>query len=305
VILVALELASGGELFDFLSYTGAFEDQIARSYFRQLVSGLSACHSAGIVHRDLKPGLCCELIWFLCVFSTPTLYLYLKLNACAENIALSSDFVLKIIDFGLSAPNLAARSLITPCGTTAYMAPEIFNRQPYNGASTDIFAAGVVLFVSLAGFPPFQKASPADWWFHKLCTQQHDLFWQAHSRTAYFSPNAKDLLVRMLEPDPAKRITLEDVVAHPWFNGPTLECEFCLLITDCARSIHRFDCPVHLRCRMTWLVAKLILILKNKRKLCVVEPRMRPLLPTELIAVLMIRLKRRFQNCCHRCAAMN
>ena len=68
VILVVLELATGGELFEFLSFTGCFEEAIARTYFHQLIAGVGYCHSKGVVHRDLKP----------------------------ENLLLDSSFVLKV-----------------------------------------------------------------------------------------------------------------------------------------------------------------------------------------------------------------
>ena len=55
VILVVLELATGGELFDFLAFTGPFEETIARAYFHQLIAGIAHCHSAGYAHRDIKP----------------------------------------------------------------------------------------------------------------------------------------------------------------------------------------------------------------------------------------------------------
>ena len=57
---------------------------------------------------------------------------------------------------------------------------------------------------------------------HRLSTQQHSLFWEAHCRTAFFSQPAKDLLNKMLEPDPEKRITLEGILAHPWYTGAVL-----------------------------------------------------------------------------------
>lgn len=95
-----LELAAGGELFDFIAMSGAFDEPTARYYFRQFMEGLAFCHEKGIAHRDLKP----------------------------ENLLLDSQFVLKIADFGFAAP-VAGKDgqgyLFTKLGTQNYMAPEI------------------------------------------------------------------------------------------------------------------------------------------------------------------------------------
>jgi len=74
----------------------------------------------------------------------------------------------------------------------------------------------------LAGFPPFQKPSNSDWWFNKLNNNKHALFWQAHSRSAYFSDATKDFINKILNPDPAKRISIADMKKHPWWKGPTV-----------------------------------------------------------------------------------
>lgn len=190
--LIVIEYAAGGELFDFLMVTGAFSERIARTYFAQLVNGLDACHSMGVAHRDLKP----------------------------ENILLDARFVLKIADFGLCAPpekQIRGGLMQTECGTVGYMAPEMRTRA-YNAFLSDIWAAGVVLFITLAGFPPFAKADNSDWWFNKLNNNRHDLFWKAHCRTVFFSANAKDLLNKMLSPNPASRISLDGIKSHPFFN---------------------------------------------------------------------------------------
>ena len=100
VYYLVLEIASGGELFDYISETGAFTEKFARFYFKQLLQGLDHCHLNGIAHRDLKP----------------------------ENILICGAFNVKVADFGFAAPvdgRDGAKFLETKLGTPNYMAPEI------------------------------------------------------------------------------------------------------------------------------------------------------------------------------------
>jgi len=195
-ILVVLELATGGELFDYLMYTGKFEEKLARTYFRQLIDGIEACHKAGVAHRDLKP----------------------------ENLLLDSNMVLKLADFGFASvfkDNATGNSryMQTECGTRAYMAPEILARKKYDHTA-DIWACGIIAFIMIAGFPPLQQATENDWWFHKLKIKRHNLFWAAHERTAKFSTDAKDFIVSILQAKPSERLTCQGMRQHKWFQGP-------------------------------------------------------------------------------------
>jgi serine/threonine protein kinase len=112
--------------------------------------------------------------------------------------------------------------MFTECGTPGYMAPEMLKSKGYDGTKADIWACGVILFIMLAGFPPFQKPSPSDWWFNKLSNNKHALFWQAHSRSAYFSDQTKDFINKILNPDAEKRISIADMKKHPWWKGATI-----------------------------------------------------------------------------------
>ena len=133
VSFLALELGKNGEIFDYVSKLGAFPETIARKCFFELISGIDALHKAGIVHRDLKP----------------------------ENIFFNENFELKLADFGFCAPSQGrdgSGQLSSFKGTRPYMAPEILERKSYCGTSTDLFSAGIILFIFIFGRPPFMRA---------------------------------------------------------------------------------------------------------------------------------------------------
>jgi len=192
-IVMVQELAPRGELFDYLMYTKKFPEEMTIAIFHQLMDGLNVMHKKGIAHRDLKP----------------------------ENLLFDQDWNLKLADFGFSyvfkkgeGPKSKMR---TELGTKGYMAPEILANVKYD-EKTDIFAAGVILFICLAGFPPFQNAVASDWWFDKLQKKKYKLFWMAHERTAKFSPEAKKIIQQMLEPKPADRLDVDGVMATKFYN---------------------------------------------------------------------------------------
>lgn len=200
VAVLVLEIAEGGELFEYLMHTSFFDDALARTYFRQMINALKCCHDQNIFHRDIKP----------------------------ENILLSSNFDLKLADFGLgNAVSDETDLLYTECGTRSYMAPEIISKSDgYLGGPADIWSAGVVLFIMLCGSPPFDVAARTDWWFNACSLARYDRFWAAHLRGAGHMTNnlaAQDLLNRIFVPNPKRRITLDDILQHEWMTGPTLD----------------------------------------------------------------------------------
>ncbi|KAK9697843.1 hypothetical protein RND81_08G065000 [Saponaria officinalis] len=154
----------------------------SRKYFQQLIDAVSHCHSKGIYHRDLKP----------------------------ENLLLDVHGNLKISDFGLSAlPQQGVDLLHTTCGTPNYVAPEILNGQGYDGAAADIWSCGVILYVLIAGYLPFEE------------TDLPSLYRKINSATFscpfWFSPGAKSLIDKILDPNPKTRITIEGIRSDPWF----------------------------------------------------------------------------------------
>lgn len=184
-IYLILELLTGGELFTRLTEEKRFSEEVARRYFQQLVAGVMYCHRMGIAHRDLKP----------------------------ENLLLSAEGVLKISDFGLSnlqrCSQQGTNMLQTVCGTPNYVAPEVLKEQGYDGLIADVWSCGVILFVMLAGYLPFDDDN-MNALFNKI---ERGEFRMAR----HFTDGAKDLIGKMLVTDPAKRITLKEVTQHSWF----------------------------------------------------------------------------------------
>eukprot|EP00993_Chasmostoma_nieuportense_P000442 NODE_1408_length_1516_cov_251.371490_g1333_i0.p1 GENE.NODE_1408_length_1516_cov_251.371490_g1333_i0~~NODE_1408_length_1516_cov_251.371490_g1333_i0.p1 ORF type:complete len:442 (+),score=97.45 NODE_1408_length_1516_cov_251.371490_g1333_i0:65-1390(+) len=192
-IYIVLELITGGELFDRIVAAKRFDENTGRKYFQQLISGIYYCHQQGIAHRDLKP----------------------------ENLLLDSQDRLKISDFGLS--NLQRQGtegmlLQTVCGTPNYVAPEVLKEKGYNGITADVWSCGVILFVMLAGYLPFDDPN-MNALFNKIERGEYRM-------AKYFSPEVKDLICKMLVVDPAKRVTLDEVIAHSWFRVGLDESKF-------------------------------------------------------------------------------
>jgi len=191
-ILLVLEFCPGGELFDILYYTQALEEKTARTYFAQLMEGLSACHDAGIVHRDLKP----------------------------QNLLMDAQFQLKITDFGLSKIVKDANKANMKThyvGTRGYQAPELLKRKKYNKAC-DIFSAGVVLFILLTGYPPFEQAVKTDKWYSPLASKNPKKFWDQHKGCGV-KPDAQELITQMLAYNPSDRIDIDNILKSKFYHG--------------------------------------------------------------------------------------
>ncbi|CAL0318020.1 unnamed protein product [Lupinus luteus] len=182
-IYIVLELVRGGELFDKIASSGRLKEDEARSYFQQLINAVDYCHSRGVYHRDLKP----------------------------ENLLLDTNGVLKVSDFGLSTYAQQEDELLrTACGTPNYVAPEVLRDRGYVGSTSDIWSCGVILFVLMAGYLPFDEPNhPA--LFRKISRADF-------SCPSWFSPESKKLLKRILNPDPLTRIKIEELLEDVWFK---------------------------------------------------------------------------------------
>ncbi|XP_044496393.1 CBL-interacting serine/threonine-protein kinase 23 isoform X1 [Mangifera indica] len=193
-IYIVLEFVTGGELFDKIASKGRLKEDEARKYFQQLINAVDYCHSRSVYHRDLKP----------------------------ENLLLDANGVLKISDFGLSALPQQVREdglLHTTCGTPNYVAPEVINNKGYDGAKADLWSCGVILFVLMAGFLPFEESN--------LMTLYKKIFKADFKCPPWFSTSAKKLITRILDPNPMTRITIAEVIENEWFKKgykpPTFE----------------------------------------------------------------------------------
>ncbi|ORX88590.1 Pkinase-domain-containing protein [Basidiobolus meristosporus CBS 931.73] len=183
-----LEYVSGGQLLDYIISHGRLREKHARVFARQLCSALDYCHRNSIVHRDLK----------------------------IENILISSDGCIKLIDFGLSNVYSTKSQLSTFCGSLYFAAPELLHARAYIGPEVDVWSFGIVLYVLLCGKVPFDdKSMPA---LHAKIKRGHVEY------PPWLSNESKNLLSRILVTNPSDRATLQEVLHHPWmvkgYNGP-------------------------------------------------------------------------------------
>ncbi|XP_016474051.1 CBL-interacting serine/threonine-protein kinase 24 isoform X1 [Nicotiana tabacum] len=182
-IYIIQEFVTGGELFDKIVHQGRISEDEARRYFQQLIDAVAHCHSKGVYHRDLKP----------------------------ENLLLDCQGNLKVSDFGLSAlPQQGVELLHTTCGTPNYVAPEVLSNRGYDGAAADVWSCGVVLYVLMAGYLPFDEAD-----LHTLYTKINAA---EFSCPFWFSPGATSLIRKIIDPNPRTRIKIEGIRRDPWFR---------------------------------------------------------------------------------------
>lgn len=187
---LVLEMCDGGELFDRIVERCVYTEETARDLVHRLLEAMVYCHDRNVMHRDLKP----------------------------ENLLLTSrsdDAAIKLADFGFAKKiaSGAALSVQSQCGTPGYVAPEILKRLPY-GKAVDMWSTGVITYILLGGYPPFHDENQARL-FNRIKKGKfvfHDEYW------SNISPQAKDLISRMLTVDPEARITAAEALKHPWIT---------------------------------------------------------------------------------------
>ncbi|KAI9904751.1 hypothetical protein N3K66_001280 [Trichothecium roseum] len=197
-VYLVLELASEGELFNFIVMKQKLSEDEARKLFVQLFQGIKYLHERNVVHRDIKP----------------------------ENILLTDkNLHVKLADFGLAKIIGEESFTTTLCGTPSYVAPEILadSKQRKYTKAVDVWSLGVVLYICLCGFPPFSDELYSRDFPYTLSQQIKS------GRFDYPSPYwdsvgdpALDLIDSMLVVDPEKRFTVDQCLAHPWLTkSPT------------------------------------------------------------------------------------
>lgn len=195
IMYLVLEYVSGGDLFDAITRVTRFSEEQSRVMIKHLAAAMAYLHSMSIVHRDIKP----------------------------ENLLVELDdngdvVELKLADFGLACE--VTEPLFAVCGTPTYVAPEILMETGY-GLKIDVWAAGIILYILLCGFPPF--VSPDN--------QQEPLFDAIISGVYEFpepywsdiGDGVRDLIANMLQSDPDVRFTSEDILDHYWTLGENFD----------------------------------------------------------------------------------
>lgn len=147
VAYMITEYAHKGEIFEIVSRSIAFSENAALHFFNQLLNAMEYLNANGLAHRDLRP----------------------------ENLLLDKDLNLKLIDFGFATRIVNSKSMTT-LGSEGYMAPEILSEEPYDAQKSDIFSAGLILFLFVTGQPMFQKADKNDV-FYKMFLADRAKFW--------------------------------------------------------------------------------------------------------------------------------
>ncbi|XP_068562479.1 calcium/calmodulin-dependent protein kinase type II subunit beta isoform X1 [Cebidichthys violaceus] len=181
------DLVTGGELFEDIVAREYYSEADASHCIQQILEAVLHCHQMGVVHRDLKP----------------------------ENLLLASkckNAAVKLADFGLAIEVQGEQQAwFGFAGTPGYLSPEVLRKEAY-GKPVDIWACGVILYILLVGYPPFWDED------------QHKLYQQIKAGAYDFpspewdtvTPEAKNLINQMLTINPAKRITAQEALKHPW-----------------------------------------------------------------------------------------
>nr|XP_033812176.1 serine/threonine-protein kinase Chk2 isoform X2 [Geotrypetes seraphini] len=194
---IVLELMEGGELFAKVETSTRLKEETAKLYFYQMLLAVQYLHENGITHRDLKP----------------------------ENVLLSStseNCLIKITDFGQSKILGEATLMKTLCGTPTYLAPEVLNSAGTTGYSSavDYWSLGVILFVCLSGYPPFNLQNTTMPLKDQITQGKYTFIpqaWKGVSKTAL------DLVKKLLVTDPEKRLTTKQALEHTWFQDEDMK----------------------------------------------------------------------------------
>ena len=178
---IIMEFCEKGELFDYIVEKERLCPDEASIFFYQIINGVEYIHKQGFVNRDLKP----------------------------ENLLLTKEKILKIIDFGLCHNFNGTKFLTTKCGSPSYAAPEILKGFPYDGFKTDIWCCGIILYAMLCGYLPFDGDDNQEI-FQSIVDGDLEF-------PNFLEDDSIDLLLRLLNPEPKERISIEEIKYHPFY----------------------------------------------------------------------------------------
>lgn len=193
-IYLIMEHVDGGEMFEYIVAHRRIRETEAAYLFCQIMDGLAYLHVNEVTHRDLKPE-----------------NLLLQSNRYSNIQPPHSTLSVKIVDFGLSNMHDGGRLLRTACGSPCYAAPEMIQGRLYRGPVADVWSLGVVLFAMVCGFLPFEDSN-TNMLYKKILSANYTM-------PTFLSANVQDLIRRILETDPEKRYTVDQIRQHPWLAG--------------------------------------------------------------------------------------
>ncbi|KAL7231084.1 hypothetical protein ACSBR2_009370 [Camellia fascicularis] len=182
---IVMELCAGGELFDRIVQKGHYSEREAAKLIKTIVGVVEACHSLGVMHRDLKP----ENFLFL---------------------STDEDAALKATDFGLSVFYKPGETFSDVVGSPYYVAPEVLHK--HYGPEADVWSAGVILYILLSGVPPFWAETELGI-FRQILQGKLDF---ESAPWPGISDSAKDLIRKMLDRNPKRRLSAHEVLCHQW-----------------------------------------------------------------------------------------
>jgi len=200
--MITMEYISCGDLLSYVRKRTKLNEVIAKFIYKQVINGIRYIHSKNVIHRDIK----------------------------LDNILIDINSNIKICDFGVAKKIKKNDFLNDQCGTPAYIAPEIFRGEGYEGPPVDVWSSGVVLYTMLSGSVPFKAAKIKD--LQKIINRG------VYNKIKGISIEAENLLSRLLEIDVYKRITTDEILNHPWLMFDENELKESIQLFTDSEKIH-------------------------------------------------------------------